>query len=581
MANLFYLYLDNYSFSDCFSTNTIACEAFMPNKKGTRTISKNTQDFLFITHKKLNADNRFFGITDQLTGWPVTIELSIDYTRYERFPVVFVKQNADSATLEYGDIKDYDESVHQGCYVFSFIPFSLVSRIMFETENQLFDSDKSFLPDFLWREDIVSVINQEEFSDTVTFSFQDNEIDKLLSDGKHSAVKESLNANKYQAAILQMVNGTREWITRKCKSSFDCFLLQFFGIDEKEVKLFFAEQNISVPDDLFQINTEQLSLIPRFCEESKASQEQLVYNAIVTSLIENQSKCSPTVVDGLISDIKEKLSMLDNFEEYDKSLDEIEGCVQNAVDFSVDVTIRNIIERHGENSVLKALFYVLKNPCEFEKFTLSLSIYKVDSLTSRRAMIMWGFMNGTKGIPAIEFNRNNFKLWTTIENYSGLFSKCNNVVKAKTLNNASAAGLGLELQCEEIITLEEVHTFLIENIEKIKDAKKILCDIYSIAKALNRKLSKEDPYCVYEITEDNFYSKLPKSPERILSKAETDSFEKDFTKQYKHLLANIKKNPTYNYEAIYSEWVVNNENFRKIWEVREKELKTLYLRLRG
>ena len=42
-----YLYIDNYSFSDYYSANALVCESYMPNKKGSRTLGRNTQNFLF------------------------------------------------------------------------------------------------------------------------------------------------------------------------------------------------------------------------------------------------------------------------------------------------------------------------------------------------------------------------------------------------------------------------------------------------------------------------------------------------------------------------------------------------------
>ena len=151
MKHKLYLYLDNFSFSDYYATQCIACEAFMPNKKGSRTISRGTENFLFLTHIKADTTSRHAGITDQLISWPVTLECVLDDEIIENFPVVFLHKS-DDQRLERGDIKDYDADKHVGCFAFAEIPFSTVTKIFFENEDQLIDSDKSIFPDFMWEE---------------------------------------------------------------------------------------------------------------------------------------------------------------------------------------------------------------------------------------------------------------------------------------------------------------------------------------------------------------------------------------------------------------------------------------------
>lgn len=51
MTQRLYLYLDNISFSDCCSSNSILCERLAPNEKGAKPLSRNTEDYLFLTHK--------------------------------------------------------------------------------------------------------------------------------------------------------------------------------------------------------------------------------------------------------------------------------------------------------------------------------------------------------------------------------------------------------------------------------------------------------------------------------------------------------------------------------------------------
>ena len=120
---------------------------------------------------------------------------------------------------------------------------------------------------------------------------------------------------------------------------------------------------------------------------------------------------------------------------------------------------------------------------------------------------------------------------------------------AKNYENDLAASNdfgGIEINSEEIITFEEVHAFLVANAELIMSKGKVfLKEIYTVAKNIDRKLSKADPYCGYLLTEENFYSKLPKlkSEEgKLISRAEFEAFDKAYTKKYKELITTIKKN---------------------------------------
>lgn len=573
MKHQLYLYLDNFSFSDYYATQCIACEAFMPNKKGSRTIARGTENFLFLTHIKADEASRHTGIVDQLISWPVTLECVFDDEKFENFPVVFLLKS-DDQILEQGDIKDYDANKHIGCFAFAEIPFSTVTQIFFENEDQLIDSDKSIFPDFLWEEKKVGIINAESFNEELNISVHDADVLALIDANENAFKIASLN-NKYRAAILQLINGTKAWRAGKFLASFDTLLLECFEIPEDAVKEILATKEMPAPEEIFQTSKENLNLIPMALEQDDVTPEQKLLNGIVSVFLRQKEKCTSASIQGLIEQIgKEIATIFGEDTPLSTTLSAIEGCCLNSIGFSVDGVLEDINRNHSENSVLKALLFVIKNPADYEKFVLSLSLYKVDSITARRAMVLWGFLNGTRGVPAKGYGRDNAVLWESIE-----WKQQQVLQNLYTAKPPLGVTCGIEITSEEIITFEEVHTFLTGDLHRI--SKSFLSNVYKLAKNCDRKLSKEDPYCVYTLNEENFYSQLPRLNKETAQKAELDAFEKAYTKKFKELLASIKKAATLDYEAIYLNWVVNASNFRKIWDLIEEQIKAYYIRKRG
>lgn len=230
-----YLYIDNFSFSDYYSSNSISCESYMPNKKGSRTLARNTQNFLFLTHKKIDKKSRLTGISDQLTSWPVTLQFSLAAEMFDSYPVIFAKSCGEGYTLECGDLSEYDTSLHLGCYVYGELPFTAVTKILFDDECQMTDSDKSIFPDFLWQDTLVDVLDPNDFSETFTLTVDDEEILSKMN-VETSAQTMISDANKYRAAILQFVNGTKTWQVGKYRVSFDSALQHFFEISTDTIK---------------------------------------------------------------------------------------------------------------------------------------------------------------------------------------------------------------------------------------------------------------------------------------------------------------------------------------------------------
>ena len=557
----------------------------MPNKKGSKTLGRNTQNFLFLTHKKLNAESRIKGIEDQITNWPVVLELAFDSIQLEKCHVILVRSGAEGYSFELADLCAYNPEIDLGCYVWGELPFSAVSRVLFNDECQMADSDKSIFPDFLWPANMIDVINESEFNEELDLNINDETLITHLSEDGGS-VESLLFTNKYRAAMLQLVNGTRNWVTGKYRVSFDSALIDCFSLEASAIHAHLTKLSMPNAEQLFGESVEKLCLIPTNLDEDTASVEQRIYNAIAGVFLKNNEKCTPAVIHTLLDSVKNRISsVLDETTgvALTQHIDAIEACALNTVGYTVDNVITNITATYGENSVLEALFFTVKNASEFDKFILSLSLYKVASSTARRAMVLWGFLNGTRGIPARGYNRDNATLWATIEQRCAQLLDCG--FRMKNDLAASNDFGGIEINSEEIITFEEVHTFLVANAELIMSKGRVfLKEIYTVAKNIDRKLSKADPYCGYLLTEENFYSKLPKlkSEEgKLISRAEFEAFDKAYAKKYKELITTIKKNALLDYDSIYKEFVVSTTNFKKIWDILEEKIKAFYVRARG
>lgn len=565
MTQRLYLYLDNISFSDCCSSNSILCERLAPNEKGAKPLSRNTEDYLFLTHKKLDAASRTQGIANGTENWPVVMELTFEQDDYEKFPVVFLKQGENGPVLELGELKDYEEKQPLGCYVFAELPFFAVSKVLFGNQDQLITSDKSVSPDFLWKHDLNTIIDEKEFTDKLQLTLTEEQIDTCRKKGEEAVL--TGESAKYKAAILHFINGTKCWKMGKYQTSFDFALLRYFGIDKESVTQALMKKGMPIPANAFEESSEKLNLIPQ--QLKKDGSDQGIYNIIVSSLIDNTAVCDSVTVQKLLSKIKSELvKCVDstNAGAFEKALDAIESCCLRAMGVKVDSLFQQFEEMHFAGSILKTLFFIFKNPNDFRKFINSLELYHVDSVTKRRAMVLWGFLNGMHHIPANGYNRENKKLWKTVEWSSSKFFNSNFHFVLKKPEIDVENPYGIEIYSEEVVTLEEAQTFFAGGTDRLPD--EIYIKIYNLAKTIERsKFRKNDPYYYFNVEE---IGKQLETMKRV-SKADLNAYVK--------ALKALK--PEYDHEVIFKDWVEDAGNFKKVWDALESELKPFYLKMRG
>ncbi len=131
---LLYLYTSKNSVFSYLSRNLIAPASVVPDRLGIHTVGLLNEDFLFVTHKKLNVDNRNYGIADPDIANPVTLAIEID-SRQENNSCILVSEDSGSIKTEIATWKAYDIGKHIGAYLLGEIPLSLVKTIYFENKN--------------------------------------------------------------------------------------------------------------------------------------------------------------------------------------------------------------------------------------------------------------------------------------------------------------------------------------------------------------------------------------------------------------------------------------------------------------
>jgi len=574
MIQRFYAYIDNNSFGDFFTTNSFVAQSLFPNIRGNRTLSLSTDNFIFITHKKINEQSRHFGINDSITSWPVVIQLDIDTDSFLSFPVILYKNTESGSILQEADIKDYSADTDVGCFIIGEIPFSLISGILFETYDQLADSDKSVFPDFLWSADLVKVLETDEFTEELSIALTDVDIKNVFPIDIEEEFEIIRIKMKYKAAILQAVNGTREWQINSYKTSFDSFLQSLFNLQTEDIKRILVENSMPVVDVFFSEKIENISLIPQKSVFEEKNIKQNLYNTIVGCFIRNAQSCDPDMVHTILGDIRDCIKEIitpDQIEGYYQLINSIEECYLNHSGFGVDAVCSYIDAIDGERSIFRALLFVIKNPSEFDKFILSLSLYKVDHITTRRALILWSYLNGLNGVPAIGYNRDNVELWLAIEMLvSKMFADKWQVlfkpsIDCKKQTNTSINGISIT--SEKIVTYMEVYDYLCA--DHVNVTKALIKEVYNVAKSVASKQFKNDPYIVYDVSEigQEICDILSKNNYK-LSKQDADNI----TKKVKE----IKNNQELNYRKIYEDWILNESNFKKIWNLDEQSIKGYY-----
>lgn len=554
----FYLYSNKNSVFNYLSRNLIASESIVPEICGNRTISTKTDHFLFVTHKKLNRTSREFGISAPKEVYPITLEINIyDDVLKGNFRVILVENDGGKNKYELGRWNQYDSSLHFGAIILGEIPLSCVSHILFDDEYER-DGFRRPSPDYWYPEDKFKLIS-DDFSEELMFEISEKEISTQIGIDFQKSEVETRKREKLRAAILNLYNATQTWKYGKYRMNMDGYLQSLLKLSDQ-----FIQESIPNYTVLKQTNINQeLDLLPM--GDSSIAGESL--NQRLFTWIFNDFAAVPygeIHTTEFFADCFRKISIeLSNDNHCNKCIKKIFDEINLLICGNSSKMIEDLLSEMEPNvDVLKALLFVAKNPDDYHHFIESLEKYHLDVINTRRACVLWGALNGLKGMPGESHNKSNQTLWQFIEWYvlskDYKFPVSVNVQKPEMISDNRFV-FGICLASKEEPTFEEIYElikdFMMEMpnncLERVKDL-------------VSKKLGQpkfENKYISY---------KWPKFLEEEVSKEE-------LTKRVEA----IKKSPIINKEKLFKDWIEPYQNFKILYDRNPGEWEKIFMELRS
>lgn len=562
----FYFYSNTNSLFDYLSRNMIANNAIVREKQGVKTIGTIVDELIFLTHKKLNRESRFLSNVTSYVA-PITIEIE-DSSFKSDSKVIAVKKQEENISLELTTYDKYNSDEYVGLFIFGNIPFSTVSAYYFDTEDEMISFERPS-PDYWYPRDRFLLL-PADFVDELKFDLKSEDVVQLCD---VEEVNEKVRcAEKYRAMLLNGFNATQKWVYGKYMLNMDSFLQELTGVEESYISKYIP--NYSKIKE--QYNSE--NLLTMNIEGNKTMNKEL-FDFCVDYFskwkYDNISDFSPVAfVDSLMNNFAGK----DFYLEIEPILSKMKSLLQGDL-INFETIIANIPE---SANILSAILFVLRDYDNFDYFMQSLYAYKFDIKLSRYALILWSALNGLRGVPGENYNKDNELLWNFIECKTEEFIKdYNNSLVSKNQEWCNGDVIcGIPLYIEEIITFEEIFAMMssVNSKELPNAAYKTVLD------ALKAFMGRE-----YKKLENEYFTY---SPEKVIEGLlkECLAYNRKITPNEMSSLIKIldnykskfkKATKEYDDEKLYYDWIKNEKNFRRVFSQNEEFWKKFYLARRG
>lgn len=548
----------------------------MPDGLGVRTVSLLNDECLFVTHKKVNEDARYYGITDREIANPITLEIEID-TKQDNNRCVLVTSETGKIRAEIATWKDYDIEKHIGAYVIGEVPVSLVKTIYFENKKQ---REEFYRPssDYWYPENKFDILPESEFSEELDVTLIQKGDLKNLDINLEKINKDIAYREKVRAALLCLMDATQKWNFGDVLLNIDSVLQNIIGSDV--VTDYVIQKQIpdctSIPITPCK---EELSLLPFYKGEEKKSLNQELYNTVLEHF------CNmPMEKDNAIpyyEGILKKIIALINTEADTLTEKHIKAFAEETLNVLMgkitDKTIEEILALVPKVAdCLPAVFFVMRQPDDYEKLLSSLKIYCHDPVVSRRACTLFGALNGLGYIPGEDTYKSNQELWQFIEwkvnneadtetEYVSLVAEKPEILskeKDKFLSIPIYAGQNVSLEAiMDLLKAKEIieafpEQFFSKLIMNVKDKKNYCQPV---------KAAKSESVC-FSIKAGEEYS-----PKRI------EQFKRDFQKFIKVLESPFnKKTKSYDKSAFFTDYTNDKKKFKTIYDKYKKEWEEFY-----
>ncbi len=450
-----YFYTNKNVMFDYLGRSVIAPNSIVKDLKGYLTIGTKLDDFLFVTHKKLDRQAREKGIAEPEYVFPITVEIS-DPTA-EDGNAILLSRDEEKNEFVLDKMINYDPEKHLGAFLLGEIPFSRIDRILFDTQDDM-DMFSRPSPDYWYPTELYGLL-PEDFCDDFNLEVTEEDLVEGLGIIPAEVVNKARKREKKRAAVLNAVNGTADWEYGDYGFNIDYYIQQLLGLSDEEI----ASTLPHYLESREKGAEEYLRLLGEKADEP-SDLNQLIYDAVYGEF-EKATLEDVKQISFAESELDSIGDMLPKPEEDQPGVDinhhlyDIKGLVTYTSDKTPEDILREIPE---EVDSLKALLFVLKNPARYDMFLESLSAYDADQITRRRAMTLWGVLNGLYGMPGEGHNKDNMNLWRFIEAYS---SRDDTTITLSSpmpdVQLKDGNILGIDLQERQLISAEDVRRIIV------------------------------------------------------------------------------------------------------------------------
>lgn len=573
MATL-YLYSNLNSVFDFIGRNFIGCFEAVPERTGTRTISFLTQKLIFVTHLKLNERQRNLGLG--IHPGVFSIVLSIIPKKYEKgkFPAILVKCSSGKYKFEFSDLKKYDENKHLGAFVIGEIPLSFIEEIIFMNEDEM-DAFNRPSSDYWYPENKFKTAVMNEFIDTLPEDFlktiNEEELLKSAKVENCDIIKLVCNREKLRACLLNAVDATKKWLVNGYVVNIDGYLQKTFKLAKNDLtRIYIQNSNGLIPSkfkyesEIGKFSEEIIELIPiekRNDNTKHDTIEDQLYRFVFSKFIEMQATAK--------HNSQELLSVIQEIEGMELFTDEndVEILRQNyrMLNGTSPLTVEQLMEFNKKYNILNAIFLVMKNPGNYLHFSQSLRSYHVEQVTARRAMVLWGVLNGLNGVSAETTYKSNQSLWGYIDAVITTLTEMPILITMPFPSNENSNEIiGLKPLCDKVVGFNDVYSY-------VSNTKNTLTEnFYKKAMEIVRSVSADNTIDKYYsvILDTNFTArkagtKVPKNQLIIL-------------KQNLERLLSEQPHNNFDQKQFFKDWLKNKENFIKIYQKNETYWINLY-----
>ena len=482
-----YFYCSSGSMLEYFTLNKIVCNKYLEkkNRKIIHSIGLTSDDFLFLTPKKLKHENRIIGFDQDICELPIAVEISIPDQKKSIIPVIVL--NSDGSLSEKLETLENSGDI-LGYFIAGEIPYSYITSICFENNS---GKDDIYRPskDLFFPEHLYGILD-DSFNEEI-------ETEKVVSAGieigkkyENNQIVETVSMrNKMSSIILNIILETQGWQ--------------------------FGDRHIANFDDL---SLDILGLKDNAAEETNGLYKELHDNELKDTVLENwlngteNSDVLGSFFQALISQLMKRNLNAFAKEEFNEVMNSIfaadifkEGCpadlvekirqIEGLVYGNSGVGLDNLIESFDDGyKVLQGLVFFLRNPFLAMKLADSLSVYKVNSEARRYAWIMFAALNGVERIPSSKTS-NEFVM-NVSEAYA--IDKFQNEFMINQTSENKTYERSFKLIIEEVVLPEEVRELILS--EGYADRRRRLIRNFFDNRVLSKGIKESD----FELVENPF-----------------------------------------------------------------------------